>query len=103
MTDIKLLADKAARLRRAENLTIPGAVTRVLRANGYGNRSDFKEIMGDVCAELGRRAVARRKKNQRLGRKAPKIPEQMELKIDPRYAEARHMADERRDHLLPDP
>ncbi|MBI2108746.1 MAG: hypothetical protein HYT93_01005 [Parcubacteria group bacterium] len=98
MADIKLLADKAARLRREKNLTVPGAVQRVLRENGFRNRSDFKEIMSDVCAELQRRATARRKKNKRLGRKSEKMPEQLEL----RYEEARQMADERRDDLLPD-
>lgn len=78
----------------------PGAVQRVLRVNGFGNRPDFREIMGDICAELQRRATARRAKNKRLGRASVKTPEQLEFKLSVR--EARRLANERRDHLLAD-
>lgn len=80
MPDIELLADRAARLRRADNLTISGAVRRVLRQDRVlAKRSDFEEIVRDVCSHLQKRSTARQNKNRRLQISSPKIPEQIEL------------------------
>ena len=90
MPNIVHLANEAARLRRIDHLAVPGAVWRVLRAKQLAERPDAREIAGDVCAELQKRSVARRKKNKRLGIRSPRIPEQFDLGIE--WAKA-HEAD----------
>ena len=96
MPNISLLADKTARLRRTENLSVPAAVWKVLRAERFAERTDAKELHGDICAELQKRSTARRKKNLKLKKKSAKIPEQLEFSgIDPRHKEALQMIAER--------
>ena len=106
-----MLADKTARLRRLNQIRIPDAARRVLRADRtLANRTDFEQIVSDICSELQRRSTAVKKKNRRRGISSPKIPEQRELKFEflseknkpKRREEAENMALERRDHLIPD-
>lgn len=77
--NLELIADRAARLRRTEKLTMSAAVWRVLRAQQLAQRADAKQIASDVLSKLQQRSTARRRKNRQLNRVSPRVHEQLEF------------------------
>lgn len=92
---VEVLADRAAHLRRAYNLAMPGAVWGVLRAQGLADGVGAKELASDILSELQKRSTARRKKNREKGRSSPKFPEQLDFKLFRYQEDAINMVTER--------
>lgn len=59
------LANQAAFLKRKTRLTMPGAVWRVLKAQGISNGPNVENLASMILATLQKRSVARRMKRIR--------------------------------------
>lgn len=103
MPDIRTLADEAAAKIRG-GYTAPHAARSVLKELRLG-AEEREQLFHDILSELSRRSRRRRKKNKE-DRKAAEEAKSRKLRMaieEERVREARHMAYERGDHLLPDP
>ena len=102
MPDIHLLADLAAEKIRG-GYKMPHALNSALKDAGVPE-DEREKLRHEVAVELNKRSQLRRKKKKIADQETALCAKKALEKImeEERRREARHMAYERRDHLLPD-
>ena len=113
--DVRWLADQAAEKIRG-GYNVPHAINSALK-EWPGHAEEKEALRREIAQELNRRSQLRRKKSQNASRNAKRgtrkkladkeAARHAEVALEKimkreRSREARHMAFQRRDHLLPD-